>query len=241
MIFNEQTNTYKIEPMVIDGSPMSYEVKAYKIWYEDEPNNIYVGSTKRPLSERMGDHRQKVRQGRTSRIYNLMREKGVNDFKYVLLGTGRVSNFEQQRMFEEMWIKKLKPPLNMCKAYESKEELNERKRLYQQKPESKERIHKYRQRPEVKERERERSRKQEQKEERKQYKREYKQKPEYKEKQKEYRQRPEVKKRAKELVKKNYRICMCGSQCHSHFSRHINSQKHKRFMREFELELMKSK
>lgn len=235
MIFNEQTNTYKIEPMVIDGSPMSYEVKAYKIWYEDEPNNIYVGSTKRPLSERMGDHRKKVRQGRTSRIYNLMREKGVNDFKYVLLGTGRVSNFEQQRMFEEMWIKKLKPPLNSYRAFATEEEHREKRQEYMK-------VYN-------------------QKEEAKQKKKEYKNKLEYKEQQKEYRHRPEVKERHKEYMKehnqtaeakqkkrdyekKRHRICMCGSGfvlTPSGVKKHRNTKKHKLFMRNFELELMKSK
>ena len=46
----------------------------------------------------------------------MMREKGY-DFKYCQLVVCLVSNGDEQRMLEQQWIDKLKPPLNMNRAY----------------------------------------------------------------------------------------------------------------------------
>ena len=60
-------------------SHKEYTIKVYKIWYEDCPEEFYIGSTKeKHLSERMSTHRKDCRKGNTSKIYNLMREKGIN-------------------------------------------------------------------------------------------------------------------------------------------------------------------
>jgi len=91
-----------------------YEVKAYKIYWEDEPDIFYIGSTKqRSLATRMSTHRSEARGFRKqSKFYNFMRGKGLN-FKYVLLGSCMVHNMDEQRMFEQTYIDSLKPSLNV--------------------------------------------------------------------------------------------------------------------------------
>ena len=96
-----------------------YEIKVYKIWYSDAPNDIYVGSTKHDrLSKRMKQHRSVATKG-TSLIYRTMREKGANNFEYCMLGSCMVSNKDEQRMFEQTYIDRLKPTLNSMPAYSS--------------------------------------------------------------------------------------------------------------------------
>ena len=95
-----------------------YKIKVYKIWYEDCPEEFYIGSTKKKqLAERMSDHRQECRRGTTTKLYNLMREKGVNSFLYAQIGWSNVSDKDGQRQIEQTYIDKLKPTLNMYRAY----------------------------------------------------------------------------------------------------------------------------
>lgn len=98
-----------------------YEIKCYKIWYEDAPDDFYIGSTKLSLSRRMVEHRMSVKKGRDSLIYRTMREKGVKVFKYCLLGSCTVSNSDEQRMFEQSYIDSMQPTLNSHRAYISVE------------------------------------------------------------------------------------------------------------------------
>ena len=146
-----------------------YEIKVYKIWYSDAPDVIYVGSTKHDrLSKRMKQHRFDAVSG-PSLIYQTMREKGVNNFEYCMLGSCMVSNKDEQRMFEQSYIDRLKPTLNMIKAYSTEDDYKQQQK-------------KYHQRPEQRQKQKERN-----------------QTPEYKQKQREYHQRPENKQRAEEL------------------------------------------
>ena len=46
-----------------------YEIKCYKIWWPDSPEEFYVGSTKRSLSQRMTSHRVCARKGTPTKIY----------------------------------------------------------------------------------------------------------------------------------------------------------------------------
>lgn len=115
-----------------------YEIKVYKIFYEDTPDTFYIGSTKKPkLSQRMSIHRRDARKGKNSLIYRTMREKGINEFKYVLIASCMISNIDEQRAFEQSYIEKLKPTLNMNKAYCSNEERKDYMKEYNQKPERK--------------------------------------------------------------------------------------------------------
>ena len=97
----------------------SYEIKAYKIWYDDEPDQFYIGSTKRNLSVRMGDHRRSAKFGKAYHLYDVMRTKGVNTFKYVMLGSAIVRNKDEQMMYEQKHIDMLKPTLNSKRAWDN--------------------------------------------------------------------------------------------------------------------------
>ena len=95
-----------------------YEIKVYKIWWEDEPEEFYIGSTKeKRLSNRMTKHRRDSKSSlKTSKIYQTMRMKG-REFKYVQLGSYLVSNRDEQLMFEQLWMDQMKPTLNMMRAH----------------------------------------------------------------------------------------------------------------------------
>ena len=98
-------------------------INVYKIWWEDEPDEFYVGSTKKTyLSARMSKHRTDCRKGGMSKLYVKMREKGSNSFQYVLLGWSMVSSFDEQRMVEQSYISRLNPTLNSCRAHTTEDE-----------------------------------------------------------------------------------------------------------------------
>ena len=183
-----------------------YEIKVYKIWYSDAPNDIYVGSTKRTIAQRMGDHRLMANKG-TSLIYRTMIEKGVNNFEYCMLGSCMVSNKDEQRMFEQSYIDRLKPILNMYRAYSTEDDYKQKKKEYKQKPEVKQKKKEYEQTLEAKQKAKDRRQtpeyKQKKKErqqtpEAKQKAKDRNQTPEYKQKQKEYKQTNEAKQKRRE-------------------------------------------
>jgi hypothetical protein len=93
----------------------------YKIFWSDDPDNFYIGSTSRTLSWRMAEHRRDAKNGSDRNIYKMIREKGYN-FEYELIATKIVAITDQKRALEQKYIRKLKPPLNMCKSYLTKEE-----------------------------------------------------------------------------------------------------------------------
>ena len=113
--------------------PETYPINAYKIWYADAPEDIYVGSTRERLSRRMSSHRYDSRRGKPSKIHQVMREKGENNFQYCLLGTRLVRNMDQQRKYEQQWMKRLKPTLNMCRAYSTPGDRRKSQRIYKKK------------------------------------------------------------------------------------------------------------
>ena len=129
-----------------------YEIKVYKIWYSDAPDDIYVGSTKHDrLSKRMKTHRSDATKVvRTSLIYRTMREKGVNNFEYCLLGSCLVSNKDEQRQFEQSYIERLKPTLNTNRAYSTEEDSKQKKKEYDQTLEAKQKKKERSQTPEYK-------------------------------------------------------------------------------------------
>ena len=153
-----------------------YEIKVYKIWYSDAPDDIYVGSTKHDrLSKRMKKHRSNAVR-RTSLIYRTMIEKGVNNFEYCMLGSCMVSDKDGQRQFEQTYIERLKPTLNMRSAHVHEDDRKQAAKDY---------ISEYDQRPERKQMKLERQRI-------------ARATPEYKEKHRAYEQRPDVKQRAED-------------------------------------------
>ena len=100
-----------------------YNVNVYKIWFDDAPDDFYIGSTKRTLSQRMSNHRFKCRKGSGvgSKLYNIMREKGVNNFKYILVDSSMVTCSDEQRKFEQKYMNELKPTLNTVRAFRTHE------------------------------------------------------------------------------------------------------------------------
>ncbi len=110
-----------------------YKIRVYKIWYEDCPEEFYIGSTKEThLSERMTEHRKSCRKGKGANLYIRMREKGINEFKYVQIAWANVSSKEEQRQIEQTYIDQLKPTLNMVRAYNSAEDRQKYQKEYWQ-------------------------------------------------------------------------------------------------------------
>ena len=136
-----------------------YEIKVYKIWFADAPDAIYIGSTKRTLAQRMGGHRRDASKGvKTSLICRTMREKGVNNFEYCMLGSCIVSDKDQQRMFEQTYIERLKPTLNTNRAYSTEDDYKQKQREYQRTPEYRQREKERKQTPDQKQKKQERDR-----------------------------------------------------------------------------------
>ena len=59
-----------------------------------------------------------------------MREKGINSFQYVLLGSCLVSNKDEQTMFEQEFITRLKPTLNEIRAHTTHEQRKLRQQVH---------------------------------------------------------------------------------------------------------------
>ena len=197
------------------GTENLYPTHAYKIWYADAPEDLYVGSTKERLSRRMTAHRAAARKGEPPLIYQTMRAKGVNNFEYRLLGSCMVRNMDEQRMYEQTWMDRLNPTLNMCMAHVSAEQriqkMNDYNKEYQQRPEVQQKQKESQQRPEYR-----------------QKMKEYQQRPENKQKMKEYQQRPENKQKMKEYYQRKYHCEYCDTLLvRSGIKGHCGTRKHK--------------
>jgi hypothetical protein len=188
--------------MTIQSKPQ-YEIKVYKIWFGDAPDDYYIGSTKQDrLSKRMKKHRDDARGGNNSKLYKLMREKRY-DFKYIQISSCMVSCFDEQRMFEQQWMDTLKPTLNTIRAYISLKHTKQNKKEYKQRPETK------------------------------QQQKEYYQKPEIKQMTKEYYQKPEQKKKHKDYISDAKRTCVCGGLYYDIPCRkkiHLNTKLHQNYV-----------
>jgi len=136
--------------MVAQSKPQ-YEIKVYKIWYEDAPEEFYIGSTKYDtLYKRMAVHRCEVKRGIKSKLYQLIKLKG-SYFNYSQIALCMVSCKDEQRAFEQHWIDKLNPTLNSNRAYGSDiERYKQKKKKYNQRPEFSQQKKEYHERPEIK-------------------------------------------------------------------------------------------
>ena len=97
-----------------------YRINVYKIYWED-CDDIYVGSTRVKLSSRMIQHRNACKQNKMQKINIAIREKGIYDFRYILLGSYTVFCRNEQMKWEQHHIDILKPNLNVYRSYRSKE------------------------------------------------------------------------------------------------------------------------
>ena len=107
---------------------MSYEIRVYKIYFDD-CDDIYIGSTKANLSQRMAQHRTAVRKGSTCRIHNFIRSKDLI-FNYILVSSCIVYNKDQQNLFEQTVIDELQPNLNQIRAHTTVEQTREQTKVY---------------------------------------------------------------------------------------------------------------
>lgn len=93
--------------------------KIYKL-VNDLNDKIYIGcSNYAYLSTRMNSHRQSCKDTsgrRNSKLYNYMREVGVDHFKIEVIETYRCETKKELCEREQYWIEKLKPELNMFRA-----------------------------------------------------------------------------------------------------------------------------
>ncbi len=106
-----------------------YKISVYKIYWND-CEDFYIGSTKLKLSRRMAEHRGCCRRGNTKqKIYNFMREKGVENFKYILIESYEVESNDEKRKWEQYHISELKSNLNMWRAYNTEEDYKSQKKI----------------------------------------------------------------------------------------------------------------
>lgn len=94
----------------------NYEnTKIYEIIYLPEPNIIYIGGTTQSLIKRFWAHRH---EGKTKRIptkfYTFMNEKGIENFKIVLIEYFKCNTFNEQEEREMYWIRKRRDEGYIC-------------------------------------------------------------------------------------------------------------------------------
>ena len=98
--------------------------KVYKIT-NDSNDKIYVGSsTNKYLHSRMSSHCQSCKDltgRRNTKLYNYMREIGVNHFYIELIENFQCETKQQLREREQHYIDTLKPELNMFRATKNPE------------------------------------------------------------------------------------------------------------------------
>jgi group I intron endonuclease len=90
--------------------------RVYKIYNTADMNKIYVGSSKQTLTKRLAEHKSCAKLGRTSKIYNYIREKNYENFRIVLLEEMKYNDKSQLREREDFYINQLKPELNTNNA-----------------------------------------------------------------------------------------------------------------------------
>ena len=78
---------------------------------------VYIGTTTRPLCKRISDHRYNaIKRGNTSKLYEYMREIGVERFKIVCVREYKDISKERLKSKEEKYIRRydsIKNGLNM--------------------------------------------------------------------------------------------------------------------------------
>lgn len=96
----------------VDTTAEMYTVKVYKLTNTVD-DCFYVGSTKQRLSQRLHQHKKHCRQGRTARVYEHMRDVGIDTYQITLVETKQVVDFEAQRQFERAVCDRLKNELGV--------------------------------------------------------------------------------------------------------------------------------
>ncbi len=96
--------------------------RVYKLVNQNDPNEIYVGSTVRSLRTRLAGHRADMENGATSTLYWRMQQLGFAKFSIQLIEAWPCASRTELRKREQYWITQLEPSLNMERAFTTKEE-----------------------------------------------------------------------------------------------------------------------
>lgn len=96
-------------------------VKVYKIFnhIDETDKEFYVGSTKQKyLANRWGNHKSCCKKGLNRKLYNHMREKGIENFKCIQIHSEEIDDkdIDSQRAIEQKYVDELKPTLNINNA-----------------------------------------------------------------------------------------------------------------------------
>jgi len=106
----------KIEPSLNMIAPRINEReengRIYRLYYKTDPSKCYIGSTRKTIHKRLGDHRSMSNAG-TTPIYRFMRENGKDNFDIECLEDA--IPIDQLIVRENYWIAEHNPPLNKNK------------------------------------------------------------------------------------------------------------------------------
>lgn len=122
---------------------MSYYI--YKIYCEDLPDFIYIGSTK-AFRQRKALHKSKVNNQNDVKLYKIIRENGGWDnWNMVIIEECKDFTFIQARIKEEEWREKLKANMNTLRCYITEEQHKQYNRDFSKKyrEENKEQVKEY--------------------------------------------------------------------------------------------------
>ena len=122
--------------------------RVYKIVYQPDPTNFYVGSTKLSLQERWQDHVRTLSRpdhgSYNMPLYQFMREHSLSDFAMEELEASICADRKQQLMREQHWMDELKPTLNKIRAFLDDPTRKAQERVRRKRNEAQERVRKKR-------------------------------------------------------------------------------------------------
>ena len=103
----------KLKPSLNMIAPRISEIhetgRIYKLFFKNDISIFYIGSTKKTISKRLGDHRSASNEG-TTPFYTFMRENGKDNFDIECVEDN--IPIDQLIVRENHWISELKPTLN---------------------------------------------------------------------------------------------------------------------------------
>ncbi len=99
-----------------------YKIKIYKIYWDD-CDDLYVGSTKKLLSNRISQHRTICKTGKKkTKIYEAMKKNGIYNLRYSIIESYEVFDKEEQLKWEQYHATKLQPNLNTYRCHNTNED-----------------------------------------------------------------------------------------------------------------------
>lgn len=105
--------------------------RVYKI-INSIDEKIYIGCTLNTLKHRMMKHivSSRISLRQKTYLYNHFKYVGLCNFNIILLEERKCLEKKDKRKFEQEWMDKLNPELNMINAFTSKEDRRKRKKEY---------------------------------------------------------------------------------------------------------------